>query len=146
MKKITTLALVFALVSGPAWADPQKKNDKGKGKGKDKDAHAQVTLRFGDKDREAARSYFAQKYGRDTCPPGLAKKNNGCLPPGQAKKRYHVGERLSREVVFVDAPAELVVKLSPPPSGHKYVMIDGDLVQLAIGTLLVVDAIDGLIH
>ncbi len=24
----------------------------------------------------------------DGCPPGLAKKNNGCLPPGQAKKRY----------------------------------------------------------
>ena len=22
------------------------------------------------------------------CPPGLAKKNNGCLPPGQAKKVY----------------------------------------------------------
>ncbi len=26
---------------------------------------------------------YAQSYG---CPPGLAKKNNGCLPPGQAKK------------------------------------------------------------
>ena len=28
------------------------------------------------------------------CPPGLAKKNNGCLPPGQAKKMFRVGERL----------------------------------------------------
>ena len=27
------------------------------------------------------------------CPPGLAKKNNGCLPPGQAKKLYNVGQR-----------------------------------------------------
>ncbi len=27
------------------------------------------------------------------CPPGLAKKHNGCLPPGQAKKRYDVGQR-----------------------------------------------------
>lgn len=26
------------------------------------------------------------------CPPGLAKKNNGCLPPGQAKK-LRVGQR-----------------------------------------------------
>jgi hypothetical protein len=25
-------------------------------------------------------------YGRNGCPPGLAKKHNGCLPPGQAKK------------------------------------------------------------
>lgn len=24
----------------------------------------------------------------DGCPPGLAKKNNGCLPPGQARQRY----------------------------------------------------------
>jgi hypothetical protein len=34
-------------------------------------------------------------YGR-SCPPGLAKKHNGCLPPGQAKKRFGVGERFDR--------------------------------------------------
>ncbi|MGH8573742.1 MAG: hypothetical protein ACREX8_14385, partial [Gammaproteobacteria bacterium] len=28
------------------------------------------------------------------CPPGLARKNNGCLPPGQAKKLFAVGDRL----------------------------------------------------
>jgi hypothetical protein len=33
-------------------------------------------------------------YGAAGCPPGLAKKNNGCLPPGQAKKLYGVGQRL----------------------------------------------------
>ncbi len=33
--------------------------------------------RFDDDDR---------RFGRNSCPPGLAKKNNGCLPPGQAKK------------------------------------------------------------
>lgn len=27
----------------------------------------------------------------DGCPPGLAKKNNGCLPPGQARDRYENG-------------------------------------------------------
>jgi hypothetical protein len=25
-------------------------------------------------------------YGVGGCPPGLAKKNNGCMPPGQARK------------------------------------------------------------
>lgn len=30
---------------------------------------------------------------RGNCPPGLAKKNNGCTPPGQAKKQYEVGQR-----------------------------------------------------
>jgi hypothetical protein len=31
----------------------------------------------------------------NSCPPGLAKKNNGCLPPGQAKKMYNIGQRWS---------------------------------------------------
>jgi hypothetical protein len=32
-------------------------------------------------------------YGVGGCPPGLAKKHNGCMPPGQAKKLYRVGQR-----------------------------------------------------
>jgi len=32
-------------------------------------------------------------FGRG-CPPGLAKKGNGCLPPGQAKKLFGLGQRL----------------------------------------------------
>jgi hypothetical protein len=36
--------------------------------------------RFADNDRGAFRGFA------DDCPPGLAKKGNGCLPPGQAKK------------------------------------------------------------
>ena len=31
----------------------------------------------------------------NNCPPGLRKKNNGCLPPGQARKRYNTGQRWS---------------------------------------------------
>ena len=47
----------------------------------------------------------SSRYGRlyalgagGSCPPGLAKKNNGCLPPGQAKKRYDVGQRYNRNL------------------------------------------------
>ena len=32
-------------------------------------------------------------YGVGGCPPGLAKKHNGCMPPGQAKKLYRTGQR-----------------------------------------------------
>ena len=32
--------------------------------------------------------------GHVGCPPGLAKKNNGCLPPGQAKKLFAQGQRV----------------------------------------------------
>lgn len=46
------------------------------------------------------------------CPPGLAKKGNGCQPPGQAMKRaperpaphYHVGERIVSRYVVIDDP------------------------------------------
>jgi Ni/Co efflux regulator RcnB len=143
MKKLTILALVLAS-AGTAFADQPQNKGKGKDKDKDKGSSAHITVTFGESDRGAAREYFAHKYGRGNCPPGLAKKNNGCLPPGQAKKRYQVGQRLPRDVVYLEAPAELVVKLSRPPSGQKYVIVDGDLVKLAIGTLLVLDAIDGL--
>lgn len=41
------------------------------------------------------RYYRDGRYYGSSCPPGLAKKNNGCLPPGQAKKaRWGVGQRL----------------------------------------------------
>jgi len=145
MRKLTILALVAVLAS-PTLALAQKDKKHEKAKGKDKAADVQVTVTFGNDDRQAASAYFAKKYGKGNCPPGLAKKNNGCLPPGQAKKRYQVGQPLPREVVYVEAPHELVVSLRPCPSGYKYVVVDGDLVKLAIGTMLVVDAIDGLIH
>jgi len=32
-------------------------------------------------------------YGRGGCPPGLARKNNGCMPRGQFKKLYGAGQR-----------------------------------------------------
>jgi hypothetical protein len=32
-------------------------------------------------------------YGVGGCPPGLAKKHNGCMPPGQARKMFRVGQR-----------------------------------------------------
>ena len=35
------------------------------------------------------------KYGAwgNACPPGLAKKNNGCMAPGQYRKHYRTGQR-----------------------------------------------------
>lgn len=34
-------------------------------------------------------------YGQGGCPPGLAKKNPACVPPGQAKKLYGIGQQVS---------------------------------------------------
>ena len=41
-------------------------------------------------DRRYADNYRARRW-IDDCPPGLAKKLNGCLPPGQAKKVWGLG-------------------------------------------------------
>ncbi len=45
----------------------------------------------------------AAEAGPKSCPPGLAKQNRDCLPPGQAKKsgRYHIGERITDDYAVV---------------------------------------------
>jgi hypothetical protein len=136
-----SLAGLLALAT-PALVLAGKKGDK---KAKEKETE---TVRFGFsvEQRHAVEGYFVEKHGRGNCPPGLAKKNNGCLPPGQAKKRYMVGQPLAREIVFVEPPPELVVRIGAPPPGYRYVLLDGDLVKLAVGTTLVIDAIQGLIN
>jgi hypothetical protein len=141
VRALAAVALVALAVAPGAFADKKAKPPKGK-KGED----ASVTVTFSSSQRDAAHGWYAEKYGRGNCPPGLAKKNNGCLPPGQAKKRYLVGQPLPHGVVYGPVPRDLEVRIGPPPSGYVYVSLDGDLLKLAAGTLLVVDAIDGLMH
>ena len=43
-------------------------------------------------DRDEA---LARKYGGALCPPGLAKKTPSCMPPGQAKRLFREGQRVS---------------------------------------------------
>ncbi len=103
-----------------------------------------VNLVFTPAQRDIVRRQYVAHYGRGHCPPGLAKKDNGCLPPGQARKRYDVGKALPPGVVVIDLPGDLQVRLGTPPRGTRYGVVDGDVVKLALGTLLVIDAIDGL--
>ena len=70
---------------------------------------------FNDRDRDEVHRYWVDSYGRGNCPPGLAKKHNGCLPPGQAKKRYVVGQRLPTTVVIQPLPPVLVTRLHRMP-------------------------------
>jgi hypothetical protein len=151
MKRFVVLALALSLLN-PLMASAQKpeksqkpeKTEKAE-KPKGKPQGTQVTVVFSGTQREAAQQYFVQTHGRGNCPPGLAKKDNGCLPPGQAKKRYAVGHPLPKGIVVVEVPPELSVRIGPAPAGYRYGIIDGDLVKLAIGTLLVVDAIQGMV-
>lgn len=141
VRSVVGLGLVLILAGAPgALAEKKPKPPKGK-----KAGSVSVAVTFTTEQRNAARGWYVEKYGRGNCPPGLAKKGNGCLPPGQAKKRYVVGQPLPPGLVYGPLPPELSVRIGPPPEGHLYVTLDGDLLKLAVGTLLVVDAIDGLV-
>lgn len=147
------LGLGLCLAAGPVHAGSGNGNGQGHGKGKGgkaakggsdpHDAGPAIVLGFSSGQRSSYYDWYHGHYGSD-CPPGLAKKHNGCLPPGQAKKRYAIGHPLPHGIVLGPLPSALAVLLGTPPSGYRYGVLDGDVVKLAIGTALVVDAIDGL--
>jgi Ni/Co efflux regulator RcnB len=150
-----TISWLFAgaLLASPVFADPPTKASKGhsdkkhgEGAQNDRDrgdAEKHGSRQFADRDRDIVRSYYAKEYKRGHCPPGLAKKQNGCMPPGQAKK-WRVGHPLPREVVFYDLPPKLVVEIGVPPAGYRYVRVAADILMIAEGTGMVVDAIKDL--
>ena len=85
MKHALILAgAALAFVAAPAAAKPEHAKSKGH-KGHKME---QVDRDYGDR-RGSAYGYGEAR----NCPPGLAKKNNGCLPPGKAKKQLAVGSR-----------------------------------------------------
>jgi len=102
-----------------------------------------VSRHFEDRHRVAVRDYYVTEYRSGRCPPGLAKKHNGCMPPGQAKK-WQVGHPLPREVIFYDLPPALVVQIGVPPPGYRFVRVAADILLIAVGTGMVIDAITDL--
>lgn len=137
------------LLATAVLADPPhgRGHDRGKGqaaqavdrdRGRDNDVD--IVVRFPQSDVTTVRDYYS---GRDFCPPGLARKNNGCLPPGQAKK-WQVGRPLPRDVVFYALPPDLLGRLAPAPRGTRYVRVDNDILKLATGTGIVLDVIRNL--
>ena len=98
---------------------------------------------FDNDHRGMIRDYYGQEFRRGNCPPGLAKKNNGCLPPGQAKK-WAMGRPLPRDVLIYDFPPDLLRQLGRTPEGYRYVRVASDILMVAVGTNMVVDAITDL--
>jgi len=142
LRTLIVAVMTAGLVASSAAADAGK----GKGKSKQKSrGKGPAVVVFTDHDRQGVRTYWVDTYGRGKCPPGLAKKHNGCLPPGQARKRYVVGQRLPAAVVVERLPPVLITRLGPTPAGYEYAMVDGDILKLAVGTRLVVDAIQAIV-
>ncbi len=152
LRRLVLAVLGAALAVSPVSADKGGKG-KEKSKGNDKDAVAVVesdkggrpVVVFADRDRDVVRTYWVETYGRGNCPPGLAKKNRLCMPPGQYKKRYVVGRPLPTSIAVRPLPTVLVTRLGPVPVGYEYVEVDGDILKLAVGTRLVADAIEAIL-
>lgn len=151
------IAILAAALSAPAFADKPSWAGKGKGggeerdddrddqgRGKHKEKKEKHGKHFDDNKRVAVREYYDHEFqGGKRCPPGLAKKHNGCMPPGQAKK-WEMGRPLPRDVVYYPVPPELEVRIGLPPAGYKYVRVASDILMIAVGTGVVADAIQDL--
>ena len=77
-------------------------------------------------------------YSRGHCPPGLAKK--GCITPGQATK-WRRGYPLVQSVTFYDPSLGIARRLGRPPAGYRYIRVAQDILMIATGTGIVVDAV-----
>ncbi|MGC1517649.1 MAG: RcnB family protein [Azonexus sp.] len=148
--RLAALTLTALLASTGALAD---KGDKG-GKHGHGNKHEQrdddrryddrrndisIQVYFGNNDRRIVNEYYAPEFRAGHCPPGLAKKGNGCMPPGQAKK-WRKGQPLPQGVAYYELPHDLVYRMPPPPPRHRYVSVGSDILLLSIGSGIVVDA------
>ena len=155
--RLAVLAFSALLASASAIADKGDKGDKG-GKHGHGNKHEQrdddrryddrryddrrddisIQVYFGNNDRRIVNEYYAPEFRSGHCPPGLAKKGNGCMPPGQARK-WQKGRPLPQGVAYYELPRDLVYRLPPPPPRHRYVRVASDVLLLS-GSGIVVDA------
>ncbi|HEX7891836.1 MAG TPA: hypothetical protein VF522_20990 [Ramlibacter sp.] len=160
-------AFVATLAVAPAFAGPGHGNGHGDGHGKREGRHAVVQKHGGERhgDRHARRDddrrialrndarrdhNDARRFAHDDtrvlgaagCPPGLAKKDNGCLPPGQAKKVV-VGHRVPSGADFT-IPPRVLSTLPAPPVGYRYAIVGNQVVLVSRGDI-VVDIIRSLL-
>ncbi len=165
--RIVTLAVATLLLAGPALSKGNDDDNRGKGNGKhaqkaegksqkhafkeqDKAAKRERTdiqpgTYFNDQQRTVVRQYYTQTYTNGKkCPPGLAKKNNGCMPPGQART-WAVGQPIPSGVTTYSVPQQVIVQLPPAPYGYRYTRIGGDIVLVQQQNNLIVDIIQGLL-
>lgn len=122
---------------------------RGDGRGDDEvsqsryDDRSSAYLGFSLDQRRLISDYYHSQISQGNCPPGLAKKGNGCQPPGQAKQ-WQKGQPLGRNVPYYDLPPALLGRLPPAPRNYRYVQVAGDILMIAIGTSMVVDAIEDI--
>ena len=98
-----------------------------------------------DANRDGIDDRTGRRYGANACPPGLAAKNNGCLPPGQAKKMFSEGQRIPTGYNFytpyADIPSQYQSQLDP---NGRYIYRDDRIYVVDPATQLVTRVIENL--
>jgi Ni/Co efflux regulator RcnB len=128
-KQTLFAAIVAAFAVGPVLADGGHGHGGGHGRG------------HGDRHDDEVRVIDQRvviaepRHVNRACPPGLAKKHNGCLPPGHAR-HVVVGQALPPGAVFV-VPQRVRRTLPPPPVGYRYAVIDNQVVLVSNNNLVV---------
>jgi hypothetical protein len=135
MKHLLILAGASALAfAGPAFAKPGQGHGNGHGNGYGYDDHGKGGL-YG--------------YGVGGCPPGLAKKHNGCMPPGQARKLYRVGQRFplsyGNRWSYNQIPYDLRRQYGFEPD-DRYYYGDGYVYRVDPKTMLVQQVVSALLY
>lgn len=154
------IGIALALMAGGASADKPSwagggKNKEGKERHEEKERSdsgrednrqgGMLVISFSSDDRRMISDYYGSQARQGKCPPGLAKKHNGCQPPGHAKK-WQKGYPLPADVRYYELPRELRVRLPVPPPNYRYVQIAGDILMIAVGTGMVVDAVEDILR
>jgi Ni/Co efflux regulator RcnB len=141
-----------ALADKPSWAGGGDKHGRGGDRDEARhesrhegDGRVEIDFRFDGDSRRAISDYYGAQARGGKCPPGLAKKHNGCLPPGQAKK-WQRGQPLPADLRYYDLPRELLVRLPPPPPQYRYVQVAGDVLMIAAGSRMVIDAVEDILR
>ncbi|MDR3299312.1 MAG: RcnB family protein [Candidatus Accumulibacter sp.] len=99
---------------------------------------------FDDRHRGLASDYYRRAYVGNRCPEGLSRQGSSCVFVGA--RAWTQGKVLPHSVIFYDVPQTLLYELPPPPHGYRYVRVGGDILMIAIGTGLVIDAIRDIFH
>jgi Ni/Co efflux regulator RcnB len=102
-------------------------------------------FRFSDRDRGVVRSFYRERFNKGKCPNGLVRRNNSCAP-SNLHRAWTRGQPLPPSVTYYRVPNRLYTQLPPPPSGYRYVRVASDILLLAIGTNLVVDALQDIFY
>ena len=154
MRSYILLAAAASMAAGmPALAKPGKGGGHGAHSGTAVHAKAKVrtTHRVTASDRNGngildSRERRADRYGANgNCPPGLARKNNGCLPPGQAKKLFTQGQRLPAGYNFYSNYRDIPVAYRsrvPFDDSYRYIYRDDTVYVVDRSTRLVTRVID----